>query len=176
MLKIPIANCWSLRLTRYLLTWKFTAGPCNGHSPFQQKNDAFANLFCFPVKITKRWCLCNSPNGFVPFVVLFAIPYFNKPQWLPTAWEFLQLCPLKLELLCFYSSPPPRTLWGWWFGSQRSTPSTVFLLDKTRSSATKHYKNRSDWTVLCSINCMALFTVVLCLSYVPDYIMRSRFD
>lgn len=58
------------------------------------------------------------------------IPIHRLANELPTAWEFLQLYPLKLGLICLYSSPPPRTWRRWWCGSQRSTPSNVFLLAK----------------------------------------------
>lgn len=94
----------------------------------------------------------------------------------PTAWEFLQLCPLKLRLVCFYSSPPPRTRRRWWCGSQRSTHSNVFLLAKRCAVTTNHSNYHCDWMILCSIKSGALFTVVVCLACDLDYFIWAMFS
>lgn len=73
-------------------------------------------------------------------------------RWLPAAWEFLQLCPLKLRGMCFYSTHPPRTRWRWWCGSQRSTPRGAFLLDERLYVTGKHVFSIDDWLKQLSIS------------------------
>lgn len=85
------------------------------------------NISCFSLGVVVFWSL------------------YRQAIRLPTAWEFLQLCPLNSWLDLLYSAPPPRTWWGGDAVFRGQNPSGAYDWTNALSSYICLQIPRADW-------------------------------
>ncbi len=119
---------------------------------------------------------CINISCFSSGIVCF-FGVYRQAIRLPTAWEFLQLCPLNSWLDLLYSTPPPRTWWGRWCGFQRSKPKRRLRLDK-RAFVIYLPPNSSCWLaesyVDNHLDQYAFSPLWLCIKCLPPTHRRSK--